>query len=504
MSTASPQPPPAPPAPAEPLVDPSTVLLVAIVVVTLWAGAAWGAWTHPLVIGIRRWPGVSPSLFKHRRGSGGSDDDDDDDLASEPLSIRAGILLTVFSSCSLLAIYFFPSVLVYVIILSFWLSGVSCLVMCMDAALRATKLQLPAFLKDPVFPQKKRASPATSDPPAAADADAGPSEPPDDYLSWGEAILTLIAAAITTFWLVNRNSDWAWILQDLLGMCLIITSFRFAHFPNTMVAAFILCALFVYDVFWVFGSARFTRDGTSVMESVARAVGTTESMPVLFRVPKMMGAGKGYSMLGFGDLIVPGLLLHLARALDLAHWIAYSGPGAYALRNAPSSDAQALGSGADAPNGPSVVGEASVHPDAAGSARHRRNASRNPASEDSDAGDVGEPSVSAGVAAKAESEETPLLADGGKSEADKPIAIDRRTFPFVNPAPPRYFAITMAGYLVGFAVTLAVVQITHAAQPALLYLVPGTLLPFVAHAAARGELRAVWSGVSEWEWAKPE
>nr|KAJ3423192.1 Signal peptide peptidase-like 2A [Polyrhizophydium stewartii] len=394
MSTASPQPPPAPPAPAEPLVDPSTVLLVAIVVVTLWAGAAWGAWTHPLVIGIRRWPGVSPSLFKHRRGSGGSDDDDDDDLASEPLSIRAGILLTVFSSCSLLAIYFFPSVLVYVIILSFWLSGVSCLVMCMDAALRATKLQLPAFLKDPVFPQKKRASPATSDPPAAADADAGPSEPPDDYLSWGEAILTLIAAAITTFWLVNRNSDWAWILQDLLGMCLIITSFRFAHFPNTMVAAFILCALFVYDVFWVFGSARFTRDGTSVME--------------------------------------------------------------------------------------------------------------NPASEDSDAGDVGEPSVSAGVAAKAESEETPLLADGGKSEADKPIAIDRRTFPFVNPAPPRYFAITMAGYLVGFAVTLAVVQITHAAQPALLYLVPGTLLPFVAHAAARGELRAVWSGVSEWEWAKPE
>lgn len=59
--------------------------------------------------------------------------------------------------------------------------------------------------------------------------------------------------------------------------------------------------------------------------------------------------------------------------------------------------------------------------------------------------------------------------------------------------PKRYFYATMAGYTLGMGVTLAMLLIFRHGQPALLYLVPGVLGSLYLTAIARGELKQVWS-----------
>lgn len=57
-----------------------------------------------------------------------------------------------------------------------------------------------------------------------------------------------------------------------------------------------------------------------------------------------------------------------------------------------------------------------------------------------------------------------------------------------------YFARAVAGYMAGLLCTLLALTLMQVAQPALLYLVPCTLLPPLALAVARGQTRDVWTG----------
>ncbi|EPZ33686.1 peptidase A22B, signal peptide peptidase [Rozella allomycis CSF55] len=67
--------------------------------------------------------------------------------------------------------------------------------------------------------------------------------------------------------------------------------------------------LFLYDVFWVFGSKSFTSDGVSVMEKVASKSSSGESMPALLVFPSLFNEIPSFSFLGFGDIALPGLFL---------------------------------------------------------------------------------------------------------------------------------------------------------------------------------------------------
>jgi len=58
-----------------------------------------------------------------------------------------------------------------------------------------------------------------------------------------------------------------------------------------------------------------------------------------------------------------------------------------------------------------------------------------------------------------------------------------------------YFLPALIGYFVGLNVTIVALSLMRLAQPALLYLVPGTLGTTVALAACRGELGLLWEGV---------
>lgn len=71
----------------------------------------------------------------------------------------------------------------------------------------------------------------------------------------------------------------------------------------------LLAGLFIYDVFWVFA--------TDVMTSVAKGI----DAPILLQFPQdiyrngWLEANK-YSMLGLGDIVIPGIFIALLRRFD--------------------------------------------------------------------------------------------------------------------------------------------------------------------------------------------
>ncbi|CAM0145611.1 unnamed protein product [Urochloa decumbens] len=117
-------------------------------------------------------------------------------------------------------------------------------------------------------------------------------------------------------WAVYRHASFAWIGQDILGICLMITVLQMARLPNIRVASALLSAAFVYDIFWVFISPLIFHE--SVMIAVARGDNTGESIPMLLRIPRFFDPWGGYDMIGFGDIIFPGLLVAFSYRFDRA------------------------------------------------------------------------------------------------------------------------------------------------------------------------------------------
>lgn len=94
------------------------------------------------------------------------------------------------------------------------------------------------------------------------------------------------------------------------------TSPSAARCPPTQVASILLPLAFLYDVWWVFIQPLFT-GGSSVM--IVVATGGEEQLPMLLEVPRRaLGSNTAYSMLGFGDVVLPGLLAVFAARFDAA------------------------------------------------------------------------------------------------------------------------------------------------------------------------------------------
>lgn len=92
-----------------------------------------------------------------------------------------------------------------------------------------------------------------------------------------------------------------WILTDVLAICLAITALTFVRLPNLKVATVLLSLFFLYDIFWVFLSEYIFKK--NVMVSVATKM---PSLPMVVLLKRLDG---GFSLLGVGDIVLPGLLL---------------------------------------------------------------------------------------------------------------------------------------------------------------------------------------------------
>ncbi|CAI5978641.1 unnamed protein product [Closterium sp. NIES-64] len=136
------------------------------------------------------------------------------------------------------------------------------------------------------------------------------------FVSWLSLSSFLLSLALTITWAIFRNHPDAWVAQDILGIALMITVLQAVRLPNIKVSTVLLSLAFFYDIFWVFISPLFF-NGKSVMIEVATGERTGgEGIPMLLKVPHITDPWGGYSVLGFGDVVLPGLLIVFTRRYD--------------------------------------------------------------------------------------------------------------------------------------------------------------------------------------------
>lgn len=208
----------------------------------------------------------------------------------------------------LLLLYFFYSYLVYVVIAMFCIATATGLYYCLKPILHkicAWEGKLPEN-RIPIFKTRPM---------------------------YKDLILLALCVALAVFWAVMRHAPYAWVIQDILGYAFCINVMRTVFVPNIKICTIMLIMLFIYDIFFVFITPLFTKDGQSIMVKVATGGAESsggnsysgkaaEMLPMVFTVPKLSiseigNCQLGMSLLGFGDVIIPGLLICHNHAFDL-------------------------------------------------------------------------------------------------------------------------------------------------------------------------------------------
>lgn len=133
-----------------------------------------------------------------------------------------------------------------------------------------------------------------------------------------------------------ENLFFFWILQDIFGSCMCIMFLRTIRLNSIRVASILLIVAFFYDIFFVFVTP-YLFSGKSVMITVATSGGPPKAdalwcekypndkdcqggnpLPMLLAIPRLFDFTGGSSMLGLGDIVLPGLLLSFAARFDAA------------------------------------------------------------------------------------------------------------------------------------------------------------------------------------------
>ncbi|KAF2548498.1 hypothetical protein F2Q70_00019069 [Brassica cretica] len=273
--------------PKRPAVDVAEVFLWLMAVGTILCASYWSAWT------AREEAIEQDKLLKD-----GSDELLQVSTTSSrgvvEITVISAILFVVVASCFLIMLYKLMSFwFIEVLVVLFCIGGVEGLQTCLVALLSCFRW----FRSIGEFYVKVPFLGAVS------------------YLTLAICPFCIISAVI---WAVYRQYSVAWIGQDILGISLIITVLQIVRVPNLKVGVVLLSCAFMYDIFWVFVSKWWFRE--SVMIVVARGDKSGEDgIPMLLKIPRMFDPWGGYSIIGFGDIILPGLLVTFALRYD---WLA--------------------------------------------------------------------------------------------------------------------------------------------------------------------------------------
>jgi len=159
-----------------------------------------------------------------------------------------------------------------------------------------------------------------------------------------QMLAALVSYGLGAIWLfiafTQRHPDtnlFFWVMQDIMGACMCITFLSTMKLNSIKVAAVLLTAAFFYDIFFVFVTPYLTKGGKSIMVDVATSGGPPtadpawcekypddkncqggDPLPMLFTIPRIFDYGGGSSLLGLGDIVLPGLLLSFAARYDEA------------------------------------------------------------------------------------------------------------------------------------------------------------------------------------------
>ncbi|XP_030087255.1 signal peptide peptidase-like 2B isoform X3 [Serinus canaria] len=273
-------------APNEPVLDYNMVIIFVMAVGTVAIGGYWA--------GSRD---VKKRYMKHKRDDG-AEKHDDETVDVTPIMICVFVVMC----CSMLVLlYFFYDHLVYVIIGIFCLAASIGLYSCLSPFVRRFPLgkcripdnNLPYFHKRPQVRM---------------------------------LLLAVFCISVSVVWGIFRNEDqWAWVLQDALGIAFCLYMLKTIRLPTFKGCTLLLLVLFVYDVFFVFITPFLTKTGESIMVEVAAGPSdsaTHEKLPMVLKVPRLNSSplalcDRPFSLLGFGDILVPGLLVAYCHRFDI-------------------------------------------------------------------------------------------------------------------------------------------------------------------------------------------
>jgi signal peptide peptidase-like protein 2B len=164
------------------------------------------------------------------------------------------------------------------------------------------------------------------------------------HLSLLESLALVTSYGIGFIWLLigftQRHPEtnlFYWIMQDIMGACMCITFLNTIKLNSIKVASVLLIVAFFYDIFFVFITPLLTRGSQSIMITVATSGGPPKAspnwcekypddkdcqggdpLPMLFTIPRINDYRDGSSLLGLGDIVLPGLLLSFASRFDEA------------------------------------------------------------------------------------------------------------------------------------------------------------------------------------------
>ncbi|KAH3732181.1 signal peptide peptidase [Pelomyxa schiedti] len=249
----------------------------------------------------------------------------------------------------------------------------------------------------------------------------------------------------------------SWPLSNFLALCMGVLSVAGVRLPSLKVSLILLILFFLYDVFWVFFSAFIF--GESVMVTVA--VGLTpedQALPMILYLPRILS--EGASILGLGDIILPGIYLCLLYRVDL--YLSQVGTSTTSIPQ-DSEDFSVSADGDDV-----VIGDE--------------------ASDGVILSPIGSRATSALVT-------RPLTSTHERRSTESGLWAKCQTQ--LRRVGQSYFVVGIIAYISGLYITFIMLIVTHYGQPALLYLVPAILISSTVQAYNRGHLRLLWTGIPD-------
>lgn len=114
----------------------------------------------------------------------------------------------------------------------------------------------------------------------------------------------LLASAFGVWYLITKH----WVANNAFGLAFALNGIELLPVNSNRIGCILLCGLFFYDVFWVFG--------TDVMVSVAKKFDAP--IKILFPQDFLISGfwGRHFAMLGLGDIVIPGIYIAFLLRFD--------------------------------------------------------------------------------------------------------------------------------------------------------------------------------------------
>lgn len=271
--------------PRRPTVDIAEVFLWLMAVLTILCASYWSAWrAREAAVEYDKLLRDASDEIPNTKDVGVS--------GVVNMNAKAAVLFVLVASCFLFMLYKLMSPwFIEVLVVLFCIGGIEGLQTCLVALLsRWFKHASESYVKLPFV----------------------------GAISYLTLAVTPFCITFAVFWAVYRDKSFSWIGQDILGIALIITVLQIVHVSNLKVGTVLLSCSLLYDLFWVFVSKKFFKE--SVMIVVARGDRSGEDgIPMLLKFPRILDPWGGYSIIGFGDILLPGMLVAFSLRYD---WLA--------------------------------------------------------------------------------------------------------------------------------------------------------------------------------------